>query len=83
MSHEEPQSGSGRGWGDEDDLGRPLATYVALFRTPRGHVEDLVWAATLEDAERYAYEQAPSGWKVDHVRPNLDVADIDLGVDER
>ena len=79
MSHEEPQSSTSGGWGDEDGFGRPLATYVALFRTPNGRVEDIVWAATLEDAQRYAREQAPSGWHVEHVRPNLD---LDAAADE-
>ena len=57
---------------DEDAFGAFLS-YVATYRSPAGEEQRLLFAESLEQAHSLACEQAPPGWMLVEVRPNMDL----------
>jgi len=48
-------------------------SYVATYRSPAGEEQRLLFAESLEQAHSLASEQAPPGWMLVEVRPNIDL----------
>ncbi len=58
---------------DFDDAFAEWASYVAAYDTQTGRQEHLLFAESFEQAHSLAREQAPAGWMLVDVRPNMDL----------